>query len=138
MSAVMAASRSSGEQGFDSTASHPARPARAGSCVRGSIPGDGEHGNRARPRIRFEAARQFVPVDPGDIEIGYDDRGEQVECPLEGLQAIVCLLDTEACLLQPLGVHQAPLTIVFNQHYRAALRVKGSQRVLPEYINPIP
>ena len=70
----------------------------------GSIPGDGEHGNRARPRIRFEPARQLL-LDPGDMEIGHDDRGEQVECPLEGLQAIV---GRPTKLLQPRRASGAP------------------------------
>ena len=47
----IAASRSSGEQGFDRTTSHPARRARSGIGRKRRVPGDGEHGNVASARI---------------------------------------------------------------------------------------
>jgi len=78
------------------------------------ITGHRQHGNMRRARIAFQASRQFVTVNAGNMEIGQHGVGQQIERAFEGLPAVMRLLDAESRLVQPLCKQQAPFSIVFH------------------------
>jgi hypothetical protein len=68
-----------------------------------------------RTRIMPEPTGQFKPVDSWNIEIGDDYVRAGIECPLQRLQSVVSLIDAEASLGQPVGVHTSTVPIIFDK-----------------------
>jgi hypothetical protein len=86
------------------------------------IPRHGEDGNRVRTCVALEASGQFISIDTGNVQIGQNRIRQQIECALEGLESVVRLRDTEACLAQPFGEEQTILTVVLDQQHERPLR----------------
>jgi len=83
---------------------------------------DGKHRDIACTRVALEPARQLEAVDPRNVEVGDDDVRAGIKCPLERLQPVMSLIDPEASLTQPVGVHTPTIEIVFDKEHNRNCR----------------
>ena len=72
-------------------------------------------------RIVLEPPGQFITVDAGDVQVGEDRVGQQIERAFEGLEPVVRLVDAKADCLQPLREQNPAVAVVFDQQHERSL-----------------
>jgi hypothetical protein len=78
---------------------------------------DRNHRHVLGPGILPQPAGQLEPVDPRDVKVGHDYVWARIQCPLERLQPVVCLIDTKSGIRQPIRVHAATVLIILDEEH---------------------
>jgi hypothetical protein len=75
------------------------------------------HGHVPGPGILPQPPSQLKSIDPRDVKVGHDYVWARIQCPLERLQPVVCLIDTKSGIRQPIRVHAATVLVIFDEEH---------------------
>jgi hypothetical protein len=104
-------------------------PRAIGIGCKRRIAGNSKNWNVSSPSIVFEAPSQLEAINSRNVEIGYDHMRPGIECPLQRLESVMCLLDAEPSLRQPFGVQTPTVLIILDEEHNRARFGRSHWRV---------